>query len=84
MRQAMKEAMEIPQWEEDYKLSALPDHHMFWEYLEVGEILDVSYSKLLEIKYGFSWSRSFTAFTLPHGVEVKYQTRRIVFGLIHF
>ena len=39
MRQAMKEAMEIPQWEEDYKLSALPDHHMFWEYLEVGKIL---------------------------------------------
>ena len=39
LRQAMKEAMEIPQWEEDYKLSALPDHHMFWEYLEVGKIL---------------------------------------------
>ena len=63
MRQAMKEAMEIPQWEEDYKLSALPDHHMFWEYLEVGEILDVPYHKLVGIKYGFSWSRRFAVFT---------------------
>ena len=63
MRQAMKEAMEIPQWEEDYKLSALPDHHMFWEYLEVGMILDVPYNKLVEIKYGFSWSRRFAVFT---------------------
>ena len=37
MRQARKEIMDIPQWEEDFKLSALPDHHMFWEYLEVGK-----------------------------------------------
>jgi len=40
MRQARKEAyVEIPQWEADYKLGALPDHHMFWEYLEVGECI---------------------------------------------
>ena len=59
MRQAMKEAMEIPQWEEDYKLSALPDQHMFWEYLEVGEILDVPYSKVLEIKLRFFLVQTF-------------------------
>lgn len=35
LRQAKKETTEIPQWEEDFKLSALPEHHMFWEYLEV-------------------------------------------------
>ncbi|XP_068760647.1 anoctamin-4-like [Montipora capricornis] len=35
LRQARKEIQDIPQWEEDYKLSALPEHHMFWEYLEV-------------------------------------------------
>ena len=38
LRQAHKEIMDIPRWEEDYKLSPLPDHHMFWEYLEVGKI----------------------------------------------
>ena len=38
MRQARKEIMEIPRWEEDFKLSALPEHHMFWEYLEVGKV----------------------------------------------
>ena len=38
LRQARKEIQDIPQWEEDYKLSALPEHHMFWEYLEVGKI----------------------------------------------
>ena len=38
LRQAHKEVMDIPQWEEDYKLSPLPDHHMFWEYLEVGKM----------------------------------------------
>ena len=37
MRQAAKESLDIPQWEQDYKLSPLPEHHMFWEYLEVGK-----------------------------------------------
>lgn len=41
MRQARKETMDIPQWEEDYKLSPLPDHHMFWEYLEVGKFSQI-------------------------------------------
>ncbi|XP_067044600.1 anoctamin-4-like [Acropora muricata] len=35
LRQAHKEILDIPQWEEDYKLSPLPEHYMFWEYLEV-------------------------------------------------
>lgn len=35
LRQAHKEVADIPQWEEDYKLTPLPEHHMFWEYLEV-------------------------------------------------
>ncbi|CAH3023696.1 unnamed protein product [Porites evermanni] len=35
MRQAAKESSDIPQWEQDYKLSPLPEHYMFWEYLEV-------------------------------------------------
>ncbi|XP_032221070.1 anoctamin-3 isoform X2 [Nematostella vectensis] len=36
MRQAQKEAFEeIPRWEVDYKLNTLPEHHLFWEYLEV-------------------------------------------------
>ena len=38
LRQAHKEILDIPQWEEDYKLSPLPEHYMFWEYLEVGKI----------------------------------------------
>ena len=37
MRQAAKESLDIPQWEQDFKLSPLPEHHMFWEYLEVGK-----------------------------------------------
>ena len=39
MREAQKYEQPLPQWELDYKLEALPDHHMFWEYLEVGRIL---------------------------------------------
>ena len=41
---AKKDEMDLPQWELDYKLEALPDHHMFWEYLEIG-------------KCYFGWSR---------------------------
>ena len=38
LRQARKESyVDIPQWEADYKLGALPEHHWFWEYLEVGK-----------------------------------------------
>lgn len=39
LRQARKETDDIPQWEEDYKLSPLPEHSLFWEYLEVGNTL---------------------------------------------
>ena len=39
LRQARKETVEIPQWEEDYKLSPLPEQNLFWEYLEVGNAL---------------------------------------------
>ena len=69
IRQAMKEAMEIPQWEEDYKLSALPDHHMFWEYLEVGEILGVPYSA--------SASRNKIRFFLVHKSYTVYIYRMV-------
>ena len=38
LRQAKKEyEVDLPQWEADYKLNPLPDHHLFWEYLEVGK-----------------------------------------------
>mgnify|MGYP001792608713 CR=1 FL=1 len=40
LRQAQraKEVIQpLPQWELDYNLEALPEHHMFWEYLEVGK-----------------------------------------------
>lgn len=60
--------MEIPQWEEDYKLSALPDHHMFWEYLEVGKIL-----------LFLSCRNQLRFFLVAQGVML-YQTQKAVFG----
>lgn len=72
MRQARKEAMEIPQWEEDYKLSALPDHHMFWEYLEVGKNLSIAqYRKLPKhgiLEYLYSHS-SLDEYLLSEGMR---------------
>ena len=47
MRQALKEEAVIPQWEEDYKLNPLPDHHLFWEYLEVGKMTQIAANLLL-------------------------------------
>ena len=38
LRQAAKEHVtNLPRWEADYKLSALPEHNLFWEYLEIGK-----------------------------------------------
>ena len=74
LRQAMKEAMEIPQWEEDYKLSALPDHHMFWEYLEVGKILP--HGSIISNTEGRVW-RHFQ--TSRRAERCKYEAQRSIF-----